>query len=342
MCSCDGRGYRFRKVLQAVAVLACSYGVSSTAHAQEAKSERPVTMMLDYLATGFHAPYFYGLKLGIFKKHGIDLKITPGTGSASTVQLIAGNQAMFGQADSAAIIMAASKGIIGATAVYQYLQSFGAGVMVKANSGIMTPKDIAGHSVGNNVGAITAQMFPLMMAKVGVPMDKVKLINITPATLNSAFLHGEFDAAPTVAYDGYALLTDAGNDLRLFLYRDYGLNILSSAVIASPDAMKDRKLVKDFTEAMRESVEATRANPEAAAEANKAANPATATIPTQVKQIKTALELTTRPSSAGHPPGYTSQADWEETAKILRDAGTITTDVNVSRLFDNTFADGSR
>jgi NitT/TauT family transport system substrate-binding protein len=341
-----GRGKRHVQAFVtrlALGILFVSFGIANVARGQEAGRERTVTMMLDYLATGYHAPYFYGVNLGIFKKHGIDLKITPGTGSGNTIQVVATNQSMFGQADVATVIVAASKGITGPTVVYQYLQSFGVGVMVKAGSGIMKPDDIAGHSVGNVVGAVTAQMFPLLMSKVGVPMDKVKLINTTPATFVAAFLRGEFDVAPTVVYDSYALLTDAGNDLRLLLYRDYGINILSSAVIASAEVVKDRKLVKDFTDALTESIAAARANPQAAAEANKAVNPTTAAVPTQVKQITAALDLTSRPSSAGRPAGYASKDDWEETVKILRDAGLISSaDIDVGKLFDSSFVDSSR
>jgi NitT/TauT family transport system substrate-binding protein len=328
--------------LSVLSYVCSSLAVSTSAHAQSTGGDRTVTLILDYLPSGYHAPYFYGIKLGIFKKHGIDLEVTPGTGSASAIQAVATEKSMFGHADASTLIIAADKGVTGATVVYQYIQSFGAGVMVKATSGIKQPSDIAGHTVGNNVGAVTAAMFPLLMNKVGVSMDKVRLINIAPATLNSAFLGGQFDVAPTVAYDGFTVLTDAGNDLNLFLYRDYGLNILSSGIIASPETLKDRKLVKDFVAAMTESIEATRANPEAAAEANKAANPASAAVPTQVKQIRRALELTSRPSSVGRPLGYTTKADWEETVKILHDAGMVSGDIDVTKLFDNTFVDGSR
>src|SRR3954451_24133751 len=71
----------------------------------------PVTLTLNWYPYGEHAPFYYGVKQGIFKKHGIDLKIQAGQGSGKTVQAVGGGQTDFGWADTSALLAAVEKGV---------------------------------------------------------------------------------------------------------------------------------------------------------------------------------------------------------------------------------------
>ena len=82
-----------------LAVLTIALAGSSLAMAQD-----KATLRLNWIAYGFHTPFYLGLQKGIYKKHGIDLTIGEGKGSASTVQVVASGGDPFGLSDSSSII----------------------------------------------------------------------------------------------------------------------------------------------------------------------------------------------------------------------------------------------
>src|SRR3954463_11752116 len=75
-----------------------------------ARAEDKVSFRLNWYPGGFHAPFYLGLERGYYREQGIDLTINPGRGSANTVQVVAAGTDTFGLADSASVMMLASKG----------------------------------------------------------------------------------------------------------------------------------------------------------------------------------------------------------------------------------------
>ena len=61
-----------------------------TAFADEAHT---LSVRLDWLTTGYQAPFFLAAEKGWFKKAGLDVTIQQGTGSVTTVQLVGGGLA---------------------------------------------------------------------------------------------------------------------------------------------------------------------------------------------------------------------------------------------------------
>src|SRR6185437_11023077 len=79
--------------------------------APDAEGSTPVTLMLNWYPYGEHAPLYYGVKEGIFAKHGINLKIVPGKGSGPVAQAIGQKQADFGWVDTPNVLSAANAGV---------------------------------------------------------------------------------------------------------------------------------------------------------------------------------------------------------------------------------------
>src|SRR6059036_3483116 len=72
-------------------------GLAFTASAQAALE--PATLRLDWLASGYHVPFFLALERGYYRDHGIDLQIFDGKGSTTTVQVVASGADTFGAAN---------------------------------------------------------------------------------------------------------------------------------------------------------------------------------------------------------------------------------------------------
>ena len=56
----------------------------SSLRAAERLRERPVTVRLDFIVGGNHAPWFVAWEKGFYTKRGVNVTIQPGAGSADT------------------------------------------------------------------------------------------------------------------------------------------------------------------------------------------------------------------------------------------------------------------
>ena len=68
-----------------------AFALPAAAFAQE-----KVTLRLDWVASGYHAIWYYAVDKGLFKAEGIDLEVLEGRGSTVTAQTVGNNSVMFG------------------------------------------------------------------------------------------------------------------------------------------------------------------------------------------------------------------------------------------------------
>src|ERR1700674_1537352 len=92
---------RLRPVAFALALV----GSASVAHGGE-----PASFILNWVAGGDHAPYFYAQSLGWYKTAGIDLTLLQGKGSSMAAQAAGAGLHPFGLADLTTVMVAIGKG----------------------------------------------------------------------------------------------------------------------------------------------------------------------------------------------------------------------------------------
>ena len=76
-----------------------------------AAAAEKVSLRLDWVNSGYHAIWYYGIDKGIFEKAGIDLEVLEGKGSAVTAQTVGNDSVMFGTADTAAVMGLIAQGM---------------------------------------------------------------------------------------------------------------------------------------------------------------------------------------------------------------------------------------
>jgi ABC-type nitrate/sulfonate/bicarbonate transport system substrate-binding protein len=69
--------------------------LSGTAAAADAEK---LAVQMEWTTLGYHVPFYLAVAKGWFKDAGLDVSITPGSGSNTTVQLVAGGNADVGHA----------------------------------------------------------------------------------------------------------------------------------------------------------------------------------------------------------------------------------------------------
>src|SRR5215813_3714694 len=92
----------------AVVVVNLSFSPSHLSAAEKAK-ETPITIRLDFIVGGNHAPWFVAWEKGFYAKRGLNVTIQPGTGSADTVRTIASGGADVGFANVSTAIVGRSR-----------------------------------------------------------------------------------------------------------------------------------------------------------------------------------------------------------------------------------------
>ncbi len=312
------RSSRLTSRLLATVVAACSLTLGGVAVAAE-----KVTVQLKWLPQAQFAGYYVAQAKGYYKEAGLDVTIKPGGPDISPVQVIAGNQAdvvVNWMPDA----LAAREAGVPLVNIAQVFNQSGLMLTCKKSSGVASPKDLKGKTLGVWYGG---NEYPFLnwMAKLGYKPDTdIKIMkqgfNVDPLLQNQAA------CISTMIYNEYWQVIDAGvkeSDLVTFFYEKEGVASLEDGLYVLESKLKDPafvarmgKFVKATLKGWNEAVK----NPAAAAKIVVAADTSgSASEKVQLRQMQNVAKLIT---NAGTPKvGYLEPAAFERTVKVLMAAG---------------------
>jgi hypothetical protein len=116
-----------------------------------APAQEKLNLILNWVPTADHSPYFYARSQGWYQKAGIDLTIEFGKGSALSAQKVGAGISEFGVSDLATSLVAKSKGANLQAVMIVYANSPQGFYWLKS-TGIAGPKDFPGKKIGNPPG----------------------------------------------------------------------------------------------------------------------------------------------------------------------------------------------
>lgn len=120
------------------------------------------------------APVLYAVSGGYFKKHGLNVTVQGGKGSAVAVQQVLGNQAMFARTGGVDLLRAAhGKGapVIAIATVTQASPLF---VISAQSAPINGPEDMKGKTIGiTSAGGLAENLLDMMLESAGIPAKSV-------------------------------------------------------------------------------------------------------------------------------------------------------------------------
>jgi len=281
-----------------------------------------VTLMLNWYVYGEHAPFFLGKQLGFYKKEGIDLRIEEGRGSAITTQAVAAGTADFGYVDIPTMIKAASMGAP-VIAIGVALQTSPMAAMGFASKNIRTPADIKGKIVAVSPGDSMSQIWPLFLKKVGLRQSAVKTVSGNATTKLDAVINGRADLLLGYVMDQSMRIKDAtGKSVYPIKFADYGINLVSSGVIARKAFLKKHPgLARRFLAATVMSIKAAVKSPAAAADAILKAMPKAGHRATLREGFKLTIPLYKAPGAKKLTPLRVSASTMDDSVKLLVKSG---------------------
>ncbi|WP_312034069.1 ABC transporter substrate-binding protein [Actinoplanes sp. TBRC 11911] len=214
------------------------------------------------------APIYLGKEKGFFSKRDIDLTLTPAQGGAAIVPAVLSGEYQFGFSNSISLLLAKQKNVPlkvvanGNNSTGQDGNDF-AGLFVKADSPIKSPKDLAGKTVAaNTLNNIVDTSVRASIKKDGGDASKVKFAELAFPDQVPALQGGRVDAIFVVEPFQQAAVA-AGFRKIASSYVDVAPDLTVAMYFTSQKLLADDPdLVNRFTEAMKESLTYADAHPD--------------------------------------------------------------------------------
>ncbi len=229
-----------------------------------------VQVQLDWLPGGDKSFVYAGVKQGFFAAEGLDVDIMPGRGSSNAVTKLASGAADVGFAGIAALMQAAtSDGNIPVKAVMSLYSKQPDALFTVKGSSIRSLKDVVGKTVATATFSSSNALWPLVLEKNGIKPSQVKLLKVDPSTLAPMLAQGRVDATInwiTVEPGFRSVLQQAGKDLQVLMWSNFGLDGYGWSAMASEKMIKDRPdVLRRYMRALRKSLQFAMANPDQSA-----------------------------------------------------------------------------
>jgi len=327
-----------RRFLKSATLAAGTLALPAAPYAARAATGlRPVSMTLDWIYQGPNVGFMVARDQGFYRDAGLDVTVTSGKGSGTTAQLVASKASQFGFSDGYAVATGISKGMAIKT-VGSVFRKNPSAIIVLADSGIASPKDLEGKTIAMTAGSGQYQQWPAFAKGAGLDATRIRMVNIDPAGVGPALVNKKVDAIGGYA-QGYvpAIEIRAKKQVRIFWFADYGVNVVSNGIVVHSDLLKsDPDLVRAFVAPTIKGFLYGRQHPDDAVATVKRYLP---TVDPAIARRE--LELSWRtwvtPNTKGKPLGWEAEADWTSTVAVLKQYGGVAAPPTLENLFTNAF-----
>ena len=298
-----------------------------------------VKFVADWILTGPHSFLFIAREKGFYRKAGFDIDINRGRGSGNTIKWVSIRSFDFGFADTGALVAGRSKGAKAKEVAMVYGRAPHMLYFLKG-SGIQTPKDLEGHTLGASQGGSSYRIFGALATLAGFNAAKVKFQFMGPPSQLPSLLSGKIDATINYIIDRPVFTAKArkqNKEIEGLLWADFGLNTYSNGIIAHEDDIANKPdRVRRFLKATIEGLAYGVDLPEEAAKLFLRFNPESS--PTiALEQWKITVDLLSTPEAKKNGIGYMLHEKVKATRDIIYQGLKLKGDVKVEDLYTNQF-----
>jgi NitT/TauT family transport system substrate-binding protein len=227
--------------------------VAGAAHAQDR-----LTLQLKWVAQAQFAGYFVAQARGFYRQANLDVRINPGGPDIAPPQIIAGNRADVIVEWMPAALASRERGVPLVNIAQPFRRS-GLQLTCRAETGIRTPQDLRGRTLGvwfsGNEYPFLAWMSRLGYRTDGSPQGVRVLrqgFNVDP------LLQRQADCVSTMSYNEYWQVIDGGfrpDQLVVFSYEDQGVATLEDGLYVLEGRLADAAFVARMARFVRASMQ---------------------------------------------------------------------------------------
>jgi NitT/TauT family transport system substrate-binding protein len=203
-----------------------------------------VNFRLNFKPAAPHVVYYLAKEKGWFQDVGINIQITPGTGSTDSVKLTAAGQFELAEAAASSLIVGKAQDIPTRAVAMIYQQS-PTMLMTLESSGIKTLKDLIGKRIGVRYqGAVYPEYVALLKKN---EIDRAQLKEIQIGIGETPLFVGQVDALSNYVQEAPRFEKQFGKKLNIIRFTDYGVNFYATAIIASDSTVEKKpEMIKKF------------------------------------------------------------------------------------------------
>lgn len=338
------RKYPARSALTRRALLGTIAALPLIGHGRHAHAAAPdaLGVRVDFAPWGVHAALHLAQAKGWFKDDNLAVDIQDGTGTLSTINLVAAGKVDVGFVQLGPMAIAQSSGLA-VKSFAGYLRKGDLAVMVDAAKGLKTAKDLAGKKIVCFANSPWAPFVDQYIKNIGLTKGtgagEVNVVMVSPAAMVSTYASGDADGFMSLQEFGEPLVMGV-RPAHSFLAADVGIAFPSYGLMATDDSLGKRgdalkRLSANQTRAWTYIYE----KPEHLDEAVAAMMAQRADKQLDAKVLKAQLVLSRdflgTPNTAGKPMGWQAAADWQLAVRSMSDAGLIKANAKVDDFFTN-------
>jgi len=242
-----------RSILPAAALAAL---VALPAHAQDR-----LTLLLDWFVNPNHAPIVLAEELGFFAEAGLAVEVIAPADPSTPPRTVAAGGADLAVSYQPQLHLQVAEGLplvrVG-TLVATPLNC----LMVRADSAIAGPADLAGRRVGFSVAGVEEVLLEKLLAGAGLGLDDIEMINVN-FSLGPALMAGQVDAV-IGAYRNFTLnqMAIEGVPGRCLFLEDLGVPAYDELIYVANPGRLDTEVLARFLAATERAVQAIVNDPE--------------------------------------------------------------------------------
>jgi NitT/TauT family transport system substrate-binding protein len=307
-------------VILTLAATGCSGGDSGDTAKPQALTK--VTYVTGLGLRAYESYMHIAIEKGYFKQAGLAVEITPGQGTNGNLKLLTAGQADFAVLDltGALIAYAGPSKTRGFTVVAAIHQRTLACLTALQGSGITSPGDLRGKSIGYQPGGVVQTLFPTYAKLAGLDAKTTKWVSVPSATLPSALASGKVDAITQLVV-GTPSVENAAKPRKAVVlpYADYLGDLYGNVLgVSTQTAQQKPDLVRGFRDAMLRGLAYLSDHPDEAGQTFVKRVPG---YQTDVATTETALLVPYLTSSGAL--GVIDQARLQKSIALLEDAGAV-------------------
>jgi len=252
-----------RKLTICASVLGLASGAANAAD--------DLTLQLKWVTQAQFAGYYVALENGFYEDEDLNVTIKPGGPDIAPTQVIAGGGADVTVEWMPAALAARERGLA-LVNIAQPFKSSGMMLTCRKDTGIASPDDFAGRTLGV---WFFGNEYPFLswMSTLGLSTDGGDGVTVLKQGFNvDPILQGQADCVSTMTYNEYWQIIDAGlspGDLVTFKYEDQGVATLEDGLYVLEDRLQDaafRDRLVRFVRASMRGWKWAEDNPDAAAD----------------------------------------------------------------------------
>ncbi len=268
----DNQGELMRQSSVMGTFLGTATAIALLAGTAQAQAQTQIDFVLNWIAGGDHAPYYYAQQEGWYADAGLDVTIEQGKGSTAAVQRTGVGQTQIGLADMGTALVGKGQGA-DLTAIMNVYANSPYGMYWLKSSGIEGIEDFPGRSIGNPPSDAARAMWPALAQSAGIEPDSVRWVNVQPNAKLAGVKAGSIDVTTSFYNIHHIFERELGDDMGYFAWKEHGINPYGNSLFVNGDFLAENpEAVAAFAEVTQRAFAFCVENPEPCIDALVTAN----------------------------------------------------------------------